>query len=457
MRYAGGHRISLEIESDRAARVDVEQRRLARGDPAAALLRVPQPVARRRRRRSHRRWRCWSCSPATRCGDRTLSAAATGAAAMQFGLGIDGVVLLFVAFRHLTSTGLDADDAATTALEGSASSMLLGMWTTAATFYGLMLVDFPSLEELGAVIGHSMVLCGVLTLDPGAGAAAAADRARAAAHVVVAGALRRAARRGRCSSRPLLVTAALGARGARGIRIDPSLDRLRANTAGTAFEQEVATRFGVPQDVYVVTASGPDARAAARSQRSAGRAARRASAPRRRRAGASACCRRSARRRAAAAPFARAGADAADGRGATRAARRRGRLPPGTFDPFVERLPGLLDARARLTYDGFVSHHLDDLLSRSIVAARRRLDARHLRLSAHAGGDRRACAAIVATSAAHDADRRARSEPRARRALRAGVPQGPAAGTLLVLVADRRHLPAPRSHAARAGADRSSR
>ena len=38
------------------------------------------------------------------------------------------------------------------------------MWTTAATFYGLMFVDFPSLQQLGLLIGHSMVVCGVLTL-----------------------------------------------------------------------------------------------------------------------------------------------------------------------------------------------------------------------------------------------------------------------------------------------------
>ena len=42
--------------------------------------------------------------------------------------------------------------------------MLLGMWTTAATFYGLMFVDFPSLQQLGRLLGHSMVVCGVLTL-----------------------------------------------------------------------------------------------------------------------------------------------------------------------------------------------------------------------------------------------------------------------------------------------------
>jgi predicted exporter len=39
----------------------------------------------------------------------------------------------------------------------------------------------------------------------------------------------------------------------------------------------------------------------------------------------------------------------------------------GTFDPFVARLPHLLDPRARLTYEGFAAHRLDALLARSIV------------------------------------------------------------------------------------------
>ncbi len=96
----------------------------------------------------------------------TLSAAATGAAAMLFGLGIDGVVLMFVAFRQGISEGKSADESVTAMGEsgGPASSMLLGMWTTAATFYGLTIIDFPSLQELGALIGHGMVLCGLLTL-----------------------------------------------------------------------------------------------------------------------------------------------------------------------------------------------------------------------------------------------------------------------------------------------------
>src|SRR5213079_6684 len=42
------------------------------------------------------------------------------------------------------------------AVGGPSSSMLLGMWTTAATFYGLVFVDFPSLQQLGRLLGHSM-------------------------------------------------------------------------------------------------------------------------------------------------------------------------------------------------------------------------------------------------------------------------------------------------------------
>ncbi|HMF97845.1 MAG TPA: MMPL family transporter, partial [Vicinamibacterales bacterium] len=84
-----------------------------------------------------------------------LSAAATGAAAMMFGLGVDGVVLLYVAHRLAEVENPDAGTS--DAIGGPSSSMLLGMWTTAATFYGLMFVDFPSLQQLGRLLGHSMM------------------------------------------------------------------------------------------------------------------------------------------------------------------------------------------------------------------------------------------------------------------------------------------------------------
>ena len=94
----------------------------------------------------------------------TLSAAATASAAMLFGLGVDGVVLLYVAYTRALDEGLEPD-AAIDGLSGPSYSMLLGMWTTAATFYGLVVRRLSrACEQLGRLIGHSMVICGVLTL-----------------------------------------------------------------------------------------------------------------------------------------------------------------------------------------------------------------------------------------------------------------------------------------------------
>ena len=89
-----------------------------------------------------------------------LSAAGTGASAMLFGLGIDGVVLLYVAHLRPVEGGPETSSR----IGGPAASMVLGMWTTAATFYGLAFVDFPSLQQLGLLVGHSMLICGILTL-----------------------------------------------------------------------------------------------------------------------------------------------------------------------------------------------------------------------------------------------------------------------------------------------------
>ena len=78
-----------------------------------------------------------------------LSAAATGAAAMLFGLGVDGVVLLYVA-HQLALAENRRRPTITGAIDGPSTSMLLGMFTTAATFYGLVFVDFPSLAAARA-------------------------------------------------------------------------------------------------------------------------------------------------------------------------------------------------------------------------------------------------------------------------------------------------------------------
>ena len=68
---------------------------------------------------------------------------------MLFGLGVDGVVLLYVAHRLALAERTRTRRTAVAAIAGPSTSMLLGMWTTAATFYGLTFVDFPSLQQLG--------------------------------------------------------------------------------------------------------------------------------------------------------------------------------------------------------------------------------------------------------------------------------------------------------------------
>ena len=310
----------------------------------------------------------------------TLSAAATGAAAMQFGLGIDGVVLLFVAFRQLTSTGLDAE-AATAGLTGSASSMLLGMWTTAATFYGLMVVDFPSLEELGRIIGHSMVLCGVLTLVlvP----ALLPRRPRPAAPLTTWWLSRLVERRAMGDSRRSRRSSPIGlGLAARGLQIDPSLDRLRANTSGTAFEQEVATRFGVPQDVYVVSRRARrSSRCSKPTKRSSRRPGRRGARRRDARAEWAAAV-GSQRRPRPRPPCGREGSPPARSRLAC-ATRRRSRVQARHLRSVRRAAAATAQTRASgLTYEGMASHRPRRPVGAINRAHAARVDARHLCLPA---------------------------------------------------------------------------
>ena len=301
----------------------------------------------------------------------TLSAAATGAAAMLFGLGIDGVVLMFVAFRQGISEGKSADESVTAMGEsgGPASSMLLGMWTTAATFYGLTIIDFPSLQELGALIGHGMVLCGILTL------------------ILVPALLPRRvtkrvppltswwlARFVTLRSRAILIgaivlTVVLAAAATR-IRVDASLDKLRSTSDAAALEQQIAERFGLPRDVYLVIARGPDLEsllidneklvdALARERPSLTLYAPSSLLP------------SQARQAEAASRIRAAGLTAADVTARLRAAADEAGFREDTFAPFVERLPALLDGTARLTFDGFYAQGLREVLGRTIVRTTR--------------------------------------------------------------------------------------
>jgi predicted RND superfamily exporter protein len=297
-------------------------------------------------------------------GHVTLTAAATGAAAMQFGLGVDGVVLLFVAFRQRVSEGLSADQAAL-ALGEPSSSMLLGMWTTAATFYGLMFIDFPSLQELGALIGHSMVLCGILTLVQVP--ALFPRRVKRMTPPMTSWWLSRLVFR---HARAIIwtavaVTIALGF-AALWLRVDPSLDKLRSSSKAAEIEESVAKRFGLPRDVYLILARGPDLESLLVDNERVVDEVRQA-LPKVALHAPVSLLPSQARQAQAAARIDALHLDVATVRQHLASAAKAAGFRDDTFAPFLERLPRLLDTRARLTYDGFHEKGLQDLLGRTIV------------------------------------------------------------------------------------------
>jgi predicted exporter len=293
----------------------------------------------------------------------TLSAAATASAAMLFGLGVDGVVLLYVAYTHARQDGLEPD-AAVGSLAGSSYSMLLGMWTTAATFYGLAFVDFPSLEQLGWLIGHSMVACGVLTLVlVPAFLPSAPVRRRALAMPRLAAWVTR--RRMPALVAAAIVTVLLGGAATR-LRINPTLERLRSVTPGARLAAQVAPMFGLPEDVYVVLAEGPDLQPLLReNERLAAQLV--AKAPGIGLQPATALLPSDDTQAARARDIAGAhlSGDVVSAR-LEQAAADEG-FRPATFAPFAERLPRVLDVRQRLTYDGYMEHGLGDLLDRFVA------------------------------------------------------------------------------------------
>ncbi|MGH8637015.1 MAG: MMPL family transporter, partial [Burkholderiales bacterium] len=293
----------------------------------------------------------------------TLSAAATASAAMLFGLGVDGVVLLYV--THTLARSHGADDAGES-LAGAASSMLLGMWTTAATFYGLIFVDFPSLQQLGALIGHSMVLCGIFTLLLVPALLPTRAPRRPARHLTMprlAGWVDR--RRTAILVAACFATLALGA-AAFTIRIDPTLDRLRSVTPGARVLDEIGRRFELPHDVYAIVQRGPalepllgvDERIRAdvlRLQPSLGMMPASSLLP-------SALTQRARTRKLEAAGLSPAGVHAELGRAAEAAGFTR-----ESMRPFLERLPRLLASAQALTFESYVDHGLADLIGRFVA------------------------------------------------------------------------------------------
>ncbi|MEP6782225.1 MAG: MMPL family transporter [Acidobacteriota bacterium] len=187
----------------------------------------------------------------------TLSAAAAGSAAMLFGLGVDGVVLLYVTHR-LAAVDTPDGSPAIASLTGPAASMMLGMWTTGVMFLALMIVDFPSLEQLGLLIGASMMVCGVTTLvlvpaalprRPQITRSHDVRMPRFAAAVI--------GHSGTILTAAIVVTVILGG-GLFRLRIDPTLNRLRSVTPGAVMLDEVIRSFALPTNVTVILQEGGD-------------------------------------------------------------------------------------------------------------------------------------------------------------------------------------------------------
>jgi len=288
-----------------------------------------------------------------------LSGAAAGASALLFGLGIDGLVLLYARYLEERPTSGSADEAVGR-LGGSAASMLLGMFTSAATFLALTLVEFPSLTELGRVIGLGMVFGGIATflLVPALLPATVKPRRPLRLPGLPAFVSRR--RRGilwAAGAATLILGAA-----SPWLRLDLSLDRLRPHTAQLEFEREIVRRFGLPEDLIVILSEGPDLESLlTTNQRLVDEVGR--SAPGVALFSAAQGLPTAASQARVAELLTRSGLSATElwGR-VTKAADAEG-FTPDAFAPFLDRAQRLLDPSSRVSFEGYQQHGLGELLS----------------------------------------------------------------------------------------------
>lgn len=292
-----------------------------------------------------------------------LSPATSGSSAMLFGLGIDGVVLLYM--RYLEGREAGAEPAsAIRGMSGTAVSVILAQVTTAATFFALLFIDFPTLNDLGALVGIGILLTCVLTLVllP----ALLTRNARTHGRLLTAPWLGDFVER---HSRAILVAGAaatllLGASATR-LRLDMRLERLQVKPAGPDLERDVASRFSLPSDVLLVVNEGAgvdplvtlDARVAAAFE---------SRMPPVAVSGISLMMPPAESQAMVADEIRRAGSiDEISNR--IRAAALRAGFRPEAFQPFIDRLPRLLDPDARITHDGLLAHGLDPVVSRFIA------------------------------------------------------------------------------------------
>jgi predicted RND superfamily exporter protein len=293
----------------------------------------------------------------------SLSPATSGAAGMLFGLGLDGVVLLYMRYLEEQEAGHPQAEACRR-MAGTASAVVLAQVTTAATFLALLFIDFPTLQDLGAIVGAGILLaCGfTLVLLP---ALLSRSRSRGGGRVLTARWLGDFVVRWSRAivAAAAVATVALGAAASR-LHVDMGLERLQAQTRGSQLEREVAARFSLPTDeLYVLNENdrleplvAADARIADElAKHDPGMAV----------SGIGLLLPPTDVQRGVSRQI--RGASAGETADEIRAAAEHAGFRPDALDPFLQRLPRLLDPEARITYDGLIEHGLESIVSRFIV------------------------------------------------------------------------------------------
>jgi predicted RND superfamily exporter protein len=295
----------------------------------------------------------------------SLSPATSGSAGMLFGLGIDGVVLLYLRYLEERREGASADEAVRR-MSGTASSVVLAQGTTGATFFALLFIDFPTLQDLGSLVGLGILLCCGLTIlllptllpretdvRQGRGLTAAwlgRFVTRAAGPIVWVSAI---------------ATIAFAVASTR-LHLDTSIDKLQAQTRSAVLEKEVADRFSLPRDVLLVLDDHEDIEPLLDADAGLERALA-TEAPLVAASGIGFLL-PSAREQTRVAQVIRATGTTSGGvqRDIQVAAARTG-FRPDTFVPFLEHVPRLLNPDERISYDGLMAHGLESIVSRFVV------------------------------------------------------------------------------------------
>lgn len=294
-----------------------------------------------------------------------LSPASASSAAILFGLGVDNTLLLYLGYLEGRRQGLGAEDAVTR-LGAAAVSVTIAFTTTAATFFGLLPVDLPALQDLGRIAAWGVLACGLfaLLLFPALVPLRLKSRELLAIETpwlprVVA------AWRGTILIAAALLTVVLGI-ASFGLQITPTVQKLASEAQGGEIEQEIARRFQLPDDIVLAIAEGEsldpllEAHAQLSTELAASAGEVGVSSP-------SLLLPPATSQERTVAQLTKSGIDPIQVSRRLEEAAVRAGFRPQSFQPFVEHLPKLLDPSQRLTLDGYQVHGLDGLLSHHII------------------------------------------------------------------------------------------